>query len=119
VVRTASARGRRLEQCVAVASALIEAPVNELVLPRDALDTFGGGNGGHGSGFAEDGIQGLLRAQRTRSGWPAPRPSARIQVIPPTKGGADHPANLVALCASCHAGLAAEQRAAEKAVRHE
>jgi 5-methylcytosine-specific restriction endonuclease McrA len=31
-------------------------------------------------------------------------------VIPRREGGADHPSNLIALCASCHARLGAEQR---------
>jgi 5-methylcytosine-specific restriction endonuclease McrA len=31
-------------------------------------------------------------------------------VIPRRDGGADHPANVIALCASCHARLTAEER---------
>jgi 5-methylcytosine-specific restriction endonuclease McrA len=35
---------------------------------------------------------------------------AAHHVIPRNEGGADHPANLVALCAVCHARHEAEQR---------
>jgi 5-methylcytosine-specific restriction endonuclease McrA len=35
---------------------------------------------------------------------------AAHHVIPRAEGGADHPANLVALCAACHARHEAEQR---------
>ena len=35
---------------------------------------------------------------------------AAHHVVPRNEGGADHPANLIALCASCHAGLEADQR---------
>jgi 5-methylcytosine-specific restriction endonuclease McrA len=37
---------------------------------------------------------------------------AAHHVIPRKEGGADHPSNLIALCASCHARLEAPQRAA-------
>jgi 5-methylcytosine-specific restriction endonuclease McrA len=35
---------------------------------------------------------------------------AAHRVIPRNEGGADHPANLIALCASCHAQLEADRR---------
>jgi 5-methylcytosine-specific restriction enzyme A len=36
---------------------------------------------------------------------------AAHHVIPRNEGGADHPSNLIALCASCHARLEAYHRA--------